>query len=325
VNATDRPRLALKVDCDTFEGTKAGIPALLRLFDRFGIRASFYFTLGPDRSGRAIRRVFTRKGFLKKMLRSRAVSMYGPRTMLYGTLLPAPDIGTRLAAVIRSVAEAGHEVGVHGWDHVRWHDHLDRMTEEQVERDYGLAHRRFAEIFGRPARCSAAPGWHATAASLAVQERYHLLYASNTRGGEPFFPEALGRRFETLEIPTTLPTWDETLNAAEFPDTAAFIEHYRGAIRGTEVHSIHTEVEGVAYADLFRRQLEAWEADGVCYVTLEEIATETLARRTRIPHRRIVRATLPGRAGEITTSEGMEETGDQWGQTPLIDSLINGV
>lgn len=300
--AAERRRLALKVDCDTYEGTKAGIPALLRLFDRFGIRASFYFTLGPDRSGRAIARVFTRKGFLKKMLRSRAVSMYGPRTMLYGTLLPAPDIGARLAAVLRSVAEAGHEVGVHAWDHVRWHDRLDRLSEEQVSRDYGLAHERFAEIFGRPAHCSAAPGWHATATSLAVQERYHLRYASNTRGGTPCFPEALGRRFETLEIPTTLPTWDETLNAPEFANEAAFIDHYRRSIRGTEVHSIHTEVEGVAYADLFRRQLEAWVADGVGFVAMETIAAEALATPERVPVRRIVRTTLPGRAGEITSS-----------------------
>jgi peptidoglycan/xylan/chitin deacetylase (PgdA/CDA1 family) len=300
--AAERRRLALKVDCDTYQGTKAGIPALLRLFDRFGIRASFYFTLGPDRSGRAIARVFTRKGFLKKMLRSRAVSLYGPRTMLYGTLLPAPDIGARLAAVLRSVAEAGHEVGVHAWDHVRWHDRLDRLSEEQVSRDYGLAHERFAEIFGRPAHCSAAPGWHATATSLAVQERYHLRYASNTRGGTPCFPEALGRRFETLEIPTTLPTWDETLNAPEFANEAAFIDHYRRSIRGTEVHSIHTEVEGVAYADLFRRQLEAWVADGVGFVAMETIAAEALATPERVPVRRIVRTTLPGRAGEITSS-----------------------
>ena len=128
-------RVALKVDCDTYEGTKTGLPNLLRLFDRRRIRASFYFTLGPDRSGRAIARVFTRKGFLKKMLRSKAVSMYPLRTMMYGTLLPAPMIGRRLADVIRSVGGAGHEVGVHGWDHIKWHDRAVRMTEDEVERE----------------------------------------------------------------------------------------------------------------------------------------------------------------------------------------------
>ncbi len=163
------PRLALKVDCDTFEGTRDGIPRLLRLLERHAVRASFFFVLGPDRSGRAALRVFTRKGFLAKMLRSNAAATYPLRTMLYGTLLPAPDVGARLGDVMRSVAAAGHEVGIHGWDHVRWHDRLDRMSPEAVARDYGRAHARFAEIFGRPARASAAPGWHVTAAALELQ------------------------------------------------------------------------------------------------------------------------------------------------------------
>ena len=88
-------RVALKVDCDTLEGTREGVPRLLEMFAARGIRATFFFTLGPDRSGVAVRRVFTRKGFLRKMIRSRAPALYGWRTMLYGTLLPAPMIGRR--------------------------------------------------------------------------------------------------------------------------------------------------------------------------------------------------------------------------------------
>lgn len=302
--ASGERRLALKVDCDTFAGTRDGLPRLLRLFDRCALRASFFFTLGPDRSGRAIARVFTRRGFVRKMLRSRALSLYGPRTMLSGTLLPAPDIGRRLAAVIRSVGEAGHEVGVHGWDHVRWHDRLDRLSEAEIERDYHRAHEAFERIFGRRARASAAPGWHATPASLAVQDRYDLLYASDTRGGAPFFPEHQGRRFRTLEIPTTLPTWDEMFNAPDLRGDDAFLAFYRGLIRGSEVHSIHTEVEAGALHALFERQLAAWAADGVRFITLEQLANEALAHREAIPARPIRRITLPGRAGEVTAAKG---------------------
>src|ERR1700750_3043466 len=96
-------RLALKVDCDTYEGTKNGLPNLLKLFDELKIKTTFLFTLGPDTSGRAVFRVFTQKGFLKKMLRSNAAALYGPKTMMYGTLLPAPKIGARLADPLRSV------------------------------------------------------------------------------------------------------------------------------------------------------------------------------------------------------------------------------
>lgn len=296
-------RLALKVDCDTFQGTREGLPNLLRLFDRFAIRATFFFTLGPDRSGRAITRVFTRQGFLKKMLRSRALSMYGLRTALYGTLLPAPMIGRRLGTLIRSVGDAGHEVGVHGWDHVRWHDQLDRLSEEEIAYEYGLAHREFERIFGRRARASAAPGWHATVSSLVIQERYGLLYSSNTRGGRPFFPVAGGRQLGTLEIPTTLPTWDEMYRAPEFRGDSALIAHYRDMLSGTDVHSIHTEVEATALVKLFTRQLEAWQGDGVTFAAMEDLAREALSTPERIGTRRLRRTTLPGRAGEVTSSE----------------------
>jgi undecaprenyl phosphate-alpha-L-ara4FN deformylase len=296
-------RVAIKVDCDTFDGSRRGIPTLRRIFNDLDVRASFFFTLGPDRSGRAITRVFRHRGFLAKMLRSNAVSMYGPKTLLYGTLLPAPMIGARLADTLRGVATDGHEVGVHAWDHVRWHDWLDRMSEEQIERECKAAHDRFAEIFGTRARASAAPGWHATAGSLAVQERRDLLYASDTRLGSPFFPEAGGRRFHTLEIPTTLPTWDEALAAPDRPDARTLVETYVRVVRGTEVHSIHTEVEGMRYADLFRRQLDAWKADGVAFVCLEDIAREALTDPASIPVRRLVRTTLPNRGGRITSSE----------------------
>jgi undecaprenyl phosphate-alpha-L-ara4FN deformylase len=293
------PRVALKVDCDSYEGTRRGVPNLLRLFDRLGIRASFFFTLGPDRSGVAVRRVLTRKGFLRKMLRSRALTMYPPRTLLYGTLLPAPRIGSRLAAELRSVAAAGHEVGVHAWDHVHWHDRLAQMDEAEVVEHYGRAHEEFAAIFGHKATASAAPGWQATAVSLAVQERYDLLYASDTRGGPPFFPEVDGRRFRTLEIPTTLPTWDETINGRGSPQVEALLHYYTDAVRGTEVHSIHTEVEGTSWLEPFDRQLRLWQGRGFQFITLEQIARESLASADRISGREIAFGELPGRAGQV--------------------------
>ena len=277
-------RIALKVDCDTFEGTKNGIPNLIRLFDELKIRATFLFTLGPDTSGRAIFRVFTQKGFLKKMLRSNAAALYGPKTMMYGTLLPSPMIGKKLTDEIRSVEKAGHEVGVHGWDHIRWHDKVDRMPFKKVERDYLNARAEFERIFGKPAHSSGAPGWNACANSLQVQENCKLLYASDTRGGTPCFPSVDGKTFNVLEIPTTLPTWDEMLGEPTLADDNAFTTYYRGIIKATEVHSIHTEVEATAKLALFRKQLILWKTDGVSFVTLEEIAREQLANPEKISH-----------------------------------------
>ena len=300
MNAEGR-RVALKVDCDTYEGTRDGIPRLLEIFAARGVRATFFFTLGPDRSGLAIRRIFTRKGFLKKMLRSRAPSLYGWRTMLSGTLLPAPMIGERCSGEMRAAAKAGHGTGVHGWDHVRWHDRLDAMSAEEIRTDYGRAHAEYLRIFGVPARSSAAPGWTANARSLEAQEERSLLFSSDTRGGSYFFPEVGGRVFRTLEIPTTLPTLDETLAWPELPadeDQRAF---FRNAARGTQVHTIHAEVEGRSKAAFFEGILADWIADGVTFPLLSELAREVLAHHDAIPVRPLSRTTLPGRAGFVAT------------------------
>jgi peptidoglycan/xylan/chitin deacetylase (PgdA/CDA1 family) len=294
-------RVALKVDCDTDEGTREGVPRLLSIFEARGIRATFFFTLGPDRSGLAIRRIFTRKGFLKKMLRSRAPSLYGWRTMLSGTLLPAPMIGERGAGAMRAAARAGHATGVHGWDHVRWHDRLDAMTAEEIREDYGRAHAEYLRIFGIPARASAAPGWTANVRSLEAQEERSLLFASDTRGGSYFFPEVGGRVFRTLEIPTTLPTLDETLAWPDLKTDADQRAYFRRAARGTQVHTIHAEVEGRSRAALFEGILDDWLADGVAFPLLSDLAREVLSHHDLIPVRSLTTTTLPGRAGTVAT------------------------
>jgi undecaprenyl phosphate-alpha-L-ara4FN deformylase len=294
-------RVALKVDCDTDEGTREGVPRLSDMLAERGIRATFFFTFGPDRSGVAIRRVLTQKGFLTKMLRSRAPSLYGWRTMLSGTLLPAPRIGERGADAMRAAATASHETGVHGWDHVGWHDGLARMPSERVREEYGRAHAEYLRVFGLPARASAAPGWTVDARSLEAQEERSLLYASDTRGGAPFFPRAGGRVFRTLEIPTTLPTLDETLAWSELAGDEAQRAFFRKAPHGTEVHTIHAEVEGRSRAGLFEKILDDWLADGVEFPLLSDLARESLARRDAVPVRDVVTTTLRGRGGTVAT------------------------
>jgi peptidoglycan/xylan/chitin deacetylase (PgdA/CDA1 family) len=295
------PRVSLKVDCDTYVGTREGVPRLREILSRRGIRATFFFTFGPDRSGVAVRRIFTRPGFLKKMLRSHAASLYGFRTALYGTLLPSPLIGERCAGPMREAADAGHETGVHAWDHVGWHDGLDRMSLERIREETGRAHCAYVAIFGHPARAAAAAGWTVNDRSLEVEAERGLLYTSNTRGGAPFFPRASGRPFSTLEIPSTLPTLDETLAWPELSTDEDQRRFFREAAAGTQVHTIHAEVEGRSKAGLFEAILDDWLQAGAQFPLLSELAQECLGRREAIPFRTVVRATLPGRGGTVAT------------------------
>src|SRR6188472_2608226 len=96
--------MTLKVDVDTLRGTREGVPRLARLLRNLGLPATFLFSLGPDHTGRAIRRVF-RRGFMSKVRRTSVASNYGIRTLLYGTLLPGPDIGKLCRAEMLGVVE----------------------------------------------------------------------------------------------------------------------------------------------------------------------------------------------------------------------------
>ncbi len=234
---------------------------------------------------------------------------YGIRTMLYGTLLPAPVIGTRKEAVLRmrEVAAAGHECGVHAWDHVDWHDRLPGMDRTEVFETFGRAADRFTEIFGCAAEVAGAPGWTASGLSVEAYEARGVRVASDTRGGTPFHPfRADGSPSPLVEVPSTLPTLDELLAFEEFrgEKRGRVIDHLRRGVReaqGVSVHSIHTEIEGGrAFAGLFARQLEAWSADGVSFVTLSDAAA---AGGAQIPDRSLRFTTVRGRAVPVTTGE----------------------
>ena len=311
--------LALKVDVDTYVGTLEGIPRLLDLFAKEGIRATFFFSLGPDNTGKAVKRIF-KKGFIKKVLRANPTASYGLKTMLYGTLLPAPDIGAKRDAIakMRDVQASGHAIGIHAWDHIDWHDRLSSMPRAEIDKIVIRQQARFEEIFGERAVLSAAPGWTATALSAEVQEKHGIRITSDTRGGSPFHPRRTdGSPSAVLEIPSTLPTLDELLASDRFgasPDAReGTIELLRSQIRDAEdpaVHSIHTEIEGGrALGSLFARQVAAWKEDGIQFVTLPEVA-DALAG-TAVPVRSLTFTTLEGRATPVATG---------WG--PAADSIL---
>ena len=290
--------ISLRVDVDTLEGSLRGIPALLDMLERQRMQASFYFCFGPDNSGKALRRIF-RKGFLAKMRRTNGVKLYGFKTMMYGVLLPAPIIWKRAAAQMRLAREAGHEVAIHGWDHVQYHDLLDRKSRQWLTDWYARAHGAFAEVFGEPARGAVSPAWRCNDTTLELQEPYHLDYAGDCRGFEAFYPVVRGRTLGTLQVPTTLPTLDELLGLdGRTPDQVN--AEVWGLLRedALNVYALHTEVEGGALAGTFEKFLAGLRDREVRARTHADWVSELRAGNP--PARAIGRREIPGRAGWVS-------------------------
>jgi len=306
------PRLAIKIDVDTLEGYFQGVPVLLTILADYDIKASFFLALGPDNSGKAIFRVFRQQGFLAKMLRTRAPAIYGLKTMMYGTLLKAPLIGAAAPGILPAIATRGHEAGLHGYDHVRWHDHLFDLTREGVDREIGLAQEAFTAILGRPARSFAAPGWQCSRESREALAARGFPYGSDTRGRTPYFPRFGAKVSPVLEIPTTLPTLDELLglNGCRPRDfTRLVLKRLEGS--SPQVLTVHAEIEGGPFRREFADLLHQGRQMGVEFFRLADWAGELLLNPQDLPVSGVESVRLPGRAGRVS-GQGPLEAPSPW-------------
>lgn len=295
--------LAIKIDVDTDRGTRIGVPNLLNLFKELQIPTTFLFSLGPDNTGRAIKRIF-RRGFLQKVNRTSVISTYGIRTLLNGVLLPGPHIGKKNEKIIRSVEQAGHEVGIHCYDHIRWQDGVSHMSQIEVSNEFAKACTEFQRIFNKPAKTAGAAGWQANEKSLAAYDAANLLYGSDCRGKFPFKPRIGEKIFNTIQIPTTLPTLDELIGRPEFP-LNQLTDYYLNLLllNNLNVFTIHAELEGMKYLDWFKEFLTAAKQRNIQFVTLETIAKQILQNTHTIPVNELIQGCVEGRSGTMAVQE----------------------
>jgi len=289
-------RIGLRVDVDTFRGTRLGVPALCKLLARQGITASFFFSVGPDNMGRHLRRLL-RPSFLWKMLRTRAAGLYGWDILLKGTLWPGPVIGERLSAVIRDTADAGHEIGLHAWDHHRWQTHVDAMDDGDIRHSLETGVDLLTRILGHPPGCSAAPAWKSTDSALVEKDRFPFLYNSDCRGDSVFLPISAGRTLRQPQVTVTLPTYDEVIGSAGVSDEN-YNDHMLSLLNpaGLNVLTVHAEVEGISRLGMFDRFLSTARSSGAAFCTLGSF----LKGSTSLPAAPVISGHVPGRDGWVS-------------------------
>jgi undecaprenyl phosphate-alpha-L-ara4FN deformylase len=299
VDEVSNLNLALKVDVNTYRGTRHGVPALVDLLEQHEAGATFLFNLGPDHTGRAIKRMF-RPGVLRKARRTSVVSHYGLATLLYGTLLPGPDIGQRCADILRAVRDAGFEVGIHAWDHVKWQDGVAAADAAWTRRQMELAIQRFHEIFGAEPKVHGAAGWQMNRHAYRLTQQLGFGYCSDTRGTRPFIPIYQAEIIACPQLPTTLPTLDELigtdgLDAGNVADHLLQLTRDRPATG--HVYTLQAELEGRKLRPVFERLLQGWREQGYKLVSLGDYF-DALPDKN-LPRHEVATGEVPGRAGQL--------------------------
>jgi undecaprenyl phosphate-alpha-L-ara4FN deformylase len=287
--------VGLRIDVDTLRGTRYGVPNLLRLLGEYGIIASFFFSVGPDNMGRHLWRLI-RPSFLLKMLRSKAPSLYGWDILLKGTLWSGPVISKKTGRIMRS-SEAGHEIGLHAWDHHAWQVHIDHMRYNEVRLSLKRGFDTLTRISGSVPTASAAPGWRCSDSAFVAKAEFPFTYNSDCRGEDVFYPVINGKPLSQPQIPTTLPTYDEVIGQHGISDRN-YNEYVMTLIEPGRLNTltIHAEVEGIARLTLFDKFLKMAGSKGISFVPLGAFLTEGLKIKPAL----ITKKTIAGREGWVS-------------------------
>ena len=287
-----KTRVGLRIDVDTLRGTRKGVPALLDLLARHQVRATFFFSVGPDNMGRHLWRL-VRPAFLVKMFRTKATGLYGWDILLKGTLWPGPVIGEKSPDPMRRAAKEGHEVGLHAWDHHRWQNSIEKLDTAAVAGEIRKGYELLTKIIGRAPDCFAAPAWKVTPKALSALEQFPFRFESNCRGANPFYPVLDQHCFCHPQIPTTLPTYDELVGRQCTQEN--YNDHLLSLIQPGRfnVLTIHAEAEGILCLDLFDEFLSRARQRGIGFFPLGEVYVGI----PEIETSQMIQATAPGREG----------------------------
>lgn len=310
------PSITLKIDVDTYRGTREGVPNLVRILKQHRANATFLFSLGPDHTGWALRRAF-RPGFFKKVSRTSVVEHYGLKTLMYGVLLPAPDIGLECAAEMRAVQQAGFECGIHTWDHVLWQDNVRAANAAWTQRQMLQSCERFRAIFGHQPATHGAAGWQMNPHAFAQLDAFGMAYASDARAmlnesgalidpdTGPYRLQIAGKTLPCIQMPTTLPTLDEMLGRTIDGKVITLSNIADTLLKLTQsprdhVYTLHAELEGQKLAPIFEQLLSGWQAQGYDCISMAQLHQKF--KGVTLPVRALNWAELPGRSGQLIVS-----------------------
>ena len=193
-----RRTFAFRLDVDSLICLERGVPNLLRLGDRHGVRFTFFVNMGRSFSWRhttvnVLGRRRNQGGGADSADAPAPYKLSARRKLGWGgtlrTVLFNPRLGRRFRTTMDLLHREGHELGLHGGaDHPAWQYGLDGLGDAGLDRLFRPAFEEFRDRYGRP-RGFASPGFRYNGAVLDLLDAEGFEYGSDMAGEIPFQPD----------------------------------------------------------------------------------------------------------------------------------------
>lgn len=290
--------LGLRIDVDTYVGAVRGLPNLLSRLRSERCQASIFMPGGPDRTGRAVQRILTQKGYLAKLLRTGAFRTYGPSALTTALLHRNRSIVEAAEPLLQAQVD-GHEFVAHGFTHTVWHNELHTMDALTISNHVRASVEALAEATGKRPVGFGGPGWQGNFASLHALDGQQLTLGADTRGSRPFLPVMHGYRFKTPQVPTTLPSLDEFSDGLPPTRRDVLALFDRIMEQRFPVYAAHAELEGRAHRAFFDELLAFCWREKIRVVPMTGVLQTAL--QEGLPSCEVTQAPVANRPGLVAT------------------------
>jgi len=212
---TTETNFCLRVDVDTFEGLRYGIPKIVNLSKKLDFPVTIYVGLGKYATGRNIFRILKTRRKVK--LNINGLKRNFVRSYTRGIILPPKTIGSKEKELLNSYnSEELIEFHPHGCNHVKWSSSFANFSFEKTENWMDAINNEYKLIFNKKPIANAAPNFQTNIHYFKILKKLGYAFSSDFYKMSPFILEIEEARKDSknnkiVQLTVTEPTIEEYL------------------------------------------------------------------------------------------------------------------
>lgn len=167
--------VSISIHVDGYYGLTKGIENLLSLFEKYGVRASFFINMGDEASILDLLRYRSRG---ENKMDMKISNRYTKKELIRMLLFPR-KLGHAHKEVLRKIIDKGHEVNPHCWSHLRWSKNFERID---FEKEIKKMKEAFYKCIGKNPKGFSPPTWKINEKVLGVLKKQGFEYVGVNKG-----------------------------------------------------------------------------------------------------------------------------------------------